>query len=110
MRSIFSLTFNIHIVHVYEVSVIVWCFILFLAQILLNLQGRMIVLDLFAEARPFYKTTYSFYGQPFIWCMLHNFGGNTGLYGKLDAVNQVCIYGKLVQAITRPIISTAIPN
>ncbi|XP_030853369.1 alpha-N-acetylglucosaminidase-like [Strongylocentrotus purpuratus] len=50
--------------------------------------GRMIVLDLYAEARPFYKTTYSFYGQPFIWCMLHNFGGNTGLYGKLDAVNQ----------------------
>ncbi|XP_071505649.1 alpha-N-acetylglucosaminidase-like [Diadema antillarum] len=50
--------------------------------------GRMIVLDLFAEARPFYNSTSSFYGQPFIWCMLHNFGGNTGLYGKLEVVNQ----------------------
>eukprot|EP00057_Strongylocentrotus_purpuratus_P022811 XP_011677285.1 PREDICTED: alpha-N-acetylglucosaminidase [Strongylocentrotus purpuratus] len=50
--------------------------------------GRMIVLDLFAEARPIYNATQSFYGQPFIWCMLHNFGGNTGLYGKLDAVNK----------------------
>ena len=53
-------------------------------------QGGMIILDLFAEARPVYNATESFYGQPFIWCMLHNFGGNTGLYGKLDAVNQVC--------------------
>ncbi|XP_041461048.1 alpha-N-acetylglucosaminidase-like [Lytechinus variegatus] len=50
--------------------------------------GRMIILDLFGDVRPFYNSTESFYGQPFIWCMLHNFGGNTGLYGKLDAVNQ----------------------
>ncbi|XP_063962640.1 alpha-N-acetylglucosaminidase-like [Lytechinus pictus] len=50
--------------------------------------GRMIVLDLFAEARPIYNATESFYGQPFIWCMLHNYGGNHGLYGKLNAVNK----------------------
>lgn len=51
-------------------------------------QGRMIILDLQAEARPVYSRMNSFYGQPFIWCMLHNFGGNDGLYGMLDAVNE----------------------
>ncbi|XP_075033480.1 alpha-N-acetylglucosaminidase isoform X1 [Mixophyes fleayi] len=49
--------------------------------------GRIIVLDLFAENMPVYQSTESFYGQPFIWCMLHNFGGNHGLYGQVDSVN-----------------------
>ncbi|XP_052555962.1 alpha-N-acetylglucosaminidase [Tympanuchus pallidicinctus] len=49
--------------------------------------GRMIVLDLFAESKPVYEWTESFYGQPFIWCMLHNFGGNHGLFGAVDAIN-----------------------
>ncbi|NWQ84581.1 ANAG acetylglucosaminidase, partial [Columbina picui] len=30
----------------------------------------------------------SFYGQPFIWCMLHNFGGNHGLFGTVEAINR----------------------
>ncbi|KAI6048371.1 alpha-N-acetylglucosaminidase [Marmota monax] len=50
--------------------------------------GRLLVLDLFAENQPVYSRTDSFYGQPFIWCMLHNFGGNHGLFGSLEAVNQ----------------------
>merc|ERR1739838_13008 len=49
-------------------------------------QGRMIVLDLFAESYPQYNVTRSFYGQPFIWCMLHNFGGNLGFYGKIHRI------------------------
>ncbi|KAM9296713.1 alpha-N-acetylglucosaminidase [Gastrophryne carolinensis] len=49
--------------------------------------GKMIVLDLFAEASPVYQLTESFYGQPFIWCMLHNFGGNHGLFAKVESVN-----------------------
>uniref|UniRef100_A0A8C6YPV8 N-acetyl-alpha-glucosaminidase n=1 Tax=Nothoprocta perdicaria TaxID=30464 RepID=A0A8C6YPV8_NOTPE len=49
--------------------------------------GRMIVLDLFAESKPVYPWTESFYGQPFIWCMLHNFGGNHGLFGAVEALN-----------------------
>ncbi|XP_072260067.1 alpha-N-acetylglucosaminidase [Pyxicephalus adspersus] len=49
--------------------------------------GRIIVLDLFAETIPVYQYTESFYGQPFIWCMLHNFGGNHGLFGKVESVN-----------------------
>lgn len=52
----------------------------------------MIVLDLFAEVRPVYNFTQSFYGQPFIWCMLHNFGGTMELYGVIDAVNQVATH------------------
>ncbi|GAB1603501.1 alpha-N-acetylglucosaminidase-like isoform X3 [Argonauta hians] len=49
--------------------------------------GRMIVLDLFAEINPLWKQLNSFYGQPFVWCMLHNFGGTMDLYGDLDSVN-----------------------
>lgn len=49
--------------------------------------GRMIVLDLFAETEPVFSYTESFYGQPFIWCMLHNFGGNSGLFGTVESVN-----------------------
>ncbi|XP_073428428.1 alpha-N-acetylglucosaminidase [Dendrobates tinctorius] len=49
--------------------------------------GKIIVLDLFAETSPVYQSSKSFFGQPFIWCMLHNFGGNHGLYGNVDTVN-----------------------
>ncbi|XP_059236883.1 alpha-N-acetylglucosaminidase [Mustela nigripes] len=51
-------------------------------------RGRLLILDLFAESQPVYLRTASFHGQPFIWCMLHNFGGNHGLFGALEAVNQ----------------------
>ncbi|XP_068117964.1 alpha-N-acetylglucosaminidase [Hyperolius riggenbachi] len=50
--------------------------------------GRIIVLDLFAETVPVYQSTESFYGQPFIWCMLHNFGGNHGLFGEVERINK----------------------
>jgi alpha-N-acetylglucosaminidase len=49
--------------------------------------GRMIVLDLQSELNPQYKRLDSYYGQPFIWCMLHNFGGTLGLYGSVGNVN-----------------------
>ncbi|XP_047322324.1 alpha-N-acetylglucosaminidase isoform X2 [Impatiens glandulifera] len=48
--------------------------------------GKMIVLDLFAEVRPMWKKSSQFYGTPYIWCMLHNFGGNIEMYGTLDIV------------------------
>ncbi|XP_048470464.1 alpha-N-acetylglucosaminidase isoform X2 [Rhincodon typus] len=50
--------------------------------------GRMIILDLFADNKPVYSFTESFYGQPFIWCMLHNFGGNIGMYGTVESINK----------------------
>ncbi|XP_074640981.1 alpha-N-acetylglucosaminidase-like [Tubulanus polymorphus] len=51
-------------------------------------QGKMLVLDLMAEQFPQWKRLNSFYGQPFIWCMLHNFGGALGMYGRLDSINK----------------------
>ena len=50
----------------------------------------MIVLDLFSEVSPIYTYTESYYGQPYIWCMLHDFGGTMELYGALDLINGVC--------------------
>lgn len=52
-------------------------------------KGRILVLDLQAEQFPQYNRTSSFYGQPFIWCMLHNFGGTLGMHGSLNNVNEV---------------------
>lgn len=49
--------------------------------------GKMIVLDLQAELYPQYERLDSYYGQPFIWCMLHNYGGVDGLYASLPHVN-----------------------
>ncbi|XP_076052880.1 N-acetyl-alpha-glucosaminidase isoform X2 [Oratosquilla oratoria] len=45
-------------------------------------RGRMLVLDLAAEVDPIYNRLESFYGQPFIFCMLHNYGGVNGLFGN----------------------------
>lgn len=49
--------------------------------------GKMLVLDLQSEQFPQYERTFSFHGQPFIWCMLHNFGGTLGMHGSVDIVN-----------------------
>ncbi|KAJ8900319.1 hypothetical protein K2173_024959 [Erythroxylum novogranatense] len=49
--------------------------------------GKMIVLDLFAEVRPIWSNSSQFYGTPYVWCMLHNFGGNIEMYGILDALS-----------------------
>nr|WP_314897696.1 alpha-N-acetylglucosaminidase [uncultured Flavobacterium sp.] len=47
---------------------------------------KMIILDLAAEIDPIWKRTESFYGKPWIWNMLNNFGGNVNLFGRLDDV------------------------
>ncbi|XP_070531316.1 alpha-N-acetylglucosaminidase isoform X2 [Cardiocondyla obscurior] len=50
--------------------------------------GRMLVLDLQSEQFPQYDRFESYYGQPFIWCMLHNFGGTLGMFGSAQIINQ----------------------
>ncbi|RYY17648.1 MAG: alpha-N-acetylglucosaminidase, partial [Chitinophagaceae bacterium] len=45
---------------------------------------RMIILDLAAEVEPIWKRTQAFYGKPWIWSMVNNFGGNTNLFGRMD--------------------------
>ena len=47
---------------------------------------RMIILDLAAEIEPVWKRTEAFYGKEWIWCMLHNFGGNISLFGRIENV------------------------
>lgn len=49
--------------------------------------GKMIVLDLFADVKPMWKNSSQFYGTPYVWCMLHNFGGNIEMYGILDVIS-----------------------
>ncbi|MCO5581341.1 hypothetical protein L7F22_035222 [Adiantum nelumboides] len=48
--------------------------------------GKMVVLDLFAEVKPVWNRSNHFYETPYIWCMLHNFGGNIEMYGTLDTL------------------------
>lgn len=49
----------------------------------------MIVLDLQSEQFPQYIRLNQYFGQPYIWCMLHNFGGTLGMYGSSTIINQV---------------------
>jgi alpha-N-acetylglucosaminidase len=51
-------------------------------------QGRMVLIDYVCENRELYRETQSFYGAPFIWDYLGNFGGNTHLVGPMNKVNQ----------------------
>ncbi|KAF0690460.1 Aste57867_18192 [Aphanomyces stellatus] len=44
---------------------------------------RMILLDLYSESIPIWSRTSNYFGKRWIYCMLHNFGGNTGLRGDL---------------------------
>ncbi len=46
--------------------------------------NKMILLDLATEIEPVWKRTQSFYGKPWIWNMLNNFGGNTNLFGRME--------------------------
>lgn len=47
---------------------------------------RMIILDTFSETFPAWNKSKAFYGKPWIWNMLHNFGGATGMFGRIDEV------------------------
>lgn len=47
---------------------------------------KMLILDLWSETKPAWNTTQAYYGKPWIWCMLQNFGGNIGLFGRMDNV------------------------
>jgi len=47
---------------------------------------RMIILDLFTEYSPVFSRVNNYYGKKWIWCMLHNFGGNPGMWGNLSHI------------------------
>lgn len=50
--------------------------------------GRMILLDYYCESVEEWKLFDSFYGQPYIWCYLGNFGGNSFLASPLRDVDR----------------------
>lgn len=49
-------------------------------------QGRMMLLDYYCENTEEWKMFDSFYGQPYIWCYLGNFGGNSFIAAPLRDV------------------------
>lgn len=48
----------------------------------------MIILDLVSDAAPLWQATNSYYGKPWIWCQMHDFGGNMGFTGRVLNVTQ----------------------
>ncbi|KUJ18115.1 putative alpha-N-acetylglucosaminidase [Mollisia scopiformis] len=51
-----------------------------------KVDSDMIILDLVSETAPQWQKTNSYYGKPWIWCQLHDFGGNNGLYGQVQNI------------------------
>jgi alpha-N-acetylglucosaminidase len=47
---------------------------------------QLIVLDLFTDEHPVWNRTDGYYGKPWIWNMLQNFGGNISLFGRMRHV------------------------
>jgi len=47
--------------------------------------GDALILDLYADARPQWsQRPEGFRGQEWLWCILPNFGGRSGVFGRLD--------------------------
>lgn len=47
---------------------------------------RMLLLDLWSERVPVWNRTDGYYGKPWVWCMLHNFGQNPDFNGNVANV------------------------
>ncbi|CAK9800885.1 NAGLU [Anthophora quadrimaculata] len=62
--------------------------------------GKIIVLDLQSEQFPQYTRLKSYYGQPYIWCMLHNFGGTLGMFGSAPIISSRVIEARNTKGST----------
>lgn len=51
-------------------------------------QDKLILLDYFCENTEIWAQTQNFFGQPYIWCYLGNFGGNSFLSGPVKLVSK----------------------
>lgn len=58
---------------------------------------HLLVLDLWGDAHPVWKTRDAFYGKPWIWNVLYNFGGKVSVNGNLPAIAK-----NLEDALTSP--------
>ncbi len=50
-------------------------------------EDGQLLLDYYCEFKEIYPKTENYYGQPYIWCYLGNFGGNTMLVGDMKDVD-----------------------
>ena len=46
----------------------------------------VVILDLASEKAPQFHRTKGYFGYPFIWCMLHNYGGKRGFNGNVSHI------------------------
>ena len=51
-------------------------------------QGKMTMLDYYCEYKEMWREHEEFYGLPFIWCYLGNFGGNTNVQGRVKEAGE----------------------
>lgn len=49
-------------------------------------ENKMIILDYFAEKEEVWRSTKAWYGAPYVWCYLGNFGGNTEMAAPIKEV------------------------
>jgi alpha-N-acetylglucosaminidase len=43
----------------------------------------VVILDLWTEMRPVWNRVEAYFGKPWLWCMVHNFGGNNNMFGVM---------------------------
>ncbi len=48
---------------------------------------RLLLLDYFCDRKEVWRMSDSYFGKPFIWCYLGNFGGNTMMVGNLADID-----------------------
>ncbi len=58
---------------------------------------RLLALDLYCENTPVWSKTEAFYGKPWIWSVIQNFGGTVSLHGDLPRMAE-----DLSRALTSP--------
>lgn len=51
-------------------------------------QGKMTMLDYYCEYKEMWRDLDGFFGQPYIWCYLGNFGGNSNIQGNVKEAGQ----------------------
>ncbi len=49
-------------------------------------KDRTLALDLYCDKAPFWQNCNGYDGTPWVWCLLQNFGGNTGTEGALQGL------------------------
>ncbi|MBU0473719.1 MAG: alpha-N-acetylglucosaminidase [Bacteroidetes bacterium] len=49
-------------------------------------ENHVIILDLYCDSEPKWKKTNAFHGHPWVWNIINNFGGRSGLGGKLELI------------------------